>query len=309
MPLRCLLFCPNGGDTELLVRVLKELQIDAETCPNAATATERVTSQKFQVVILDWDEQPDAGLLLNTARARKASERPLTLAIVGDDAGVPKALQAGANSIVRKPLLVNQVRDTIATARDLLRAKVEQSASTAKALAAKAPGGQPTIAAASMPAVSGFEASQEQTTLRAGEFLHSATPQPGAQFTTESDLEKRIERSQPAAEIDPLQELEPMAAALDSKNKVEDAPVPPPSQPRGLAWYKARNANLSAAAAAPALAPAAASVSAPLPSPGQAELLSYEQTPSHTPPPAQTFATPVSEASEPAAVTPPTRRE
>src|ERR1700733_722293 len=279
MPLRCLLFCPNGGDTELLVRVLKELQIDAETCPNAATATERVTSQKFQVVILDWDEQPDAGLLLNTARARKASERPLTLAIVGDDAGVPKALQAGANSIVRKPLLVNQVRDTIATARDLLRAKVEQSASTAKALAAKAPGGQPTIAAASMPAVSGFEASQEQTTLRAGEFLHSATPQPGGQFTTESDLEKRMERSLPAAEIDPLQELEPMAAALDSKNKVQDAPVAPPRQPGGLAWYKARNANLSAAtaaAAAPAPAPAAAAVSAPsasVPSSGQAELL------------------------------------
>ncbi len=309
MPLRCLLFCPNGEDTELLVRVLKELQIDAETCPNAATATERVTSQKFQVVILDWDEQPDAGLLLNTARARKASERPLTLAIVGDDAGVPKALQAGANSIVRKPLLVNQVRDTIATARDLLRAKLEQSATTAKALAAKAPAGQPTISPASIPAVSDFEGSQEQTTLRAGEFLQSATPQPGAQFTTEADLEKRMARSLPAAEIDSLQELEPMAAALDSSDKVEAAPAPPPSQPRGLAWYKARNANLSAAAAAPAPAPSVASVSAPQPSSGQAELLSYEQTASHTPAPSQTLDISNADEIEQSVIGPPTRRE
>ena len=119
-------------------------------------------------------------------------------------------------------------------------------------------------------------------------------------------------RSLPAAEIDSLQELEPMAAALDSSNKVEAAAAPPPSQPRGLAWYKARNANLSAAAAAPALAPSAAAVSVPSVSPsstGQAELLSYEQTPSHTVAPAQTLARPVPEAIEPAAVELPTRRE
>src|SRR5580704_8232215 len=110
MPLRCLLFCSDQEATNLVVRVLAELRIDAEHCPNAIMATERVTSQPFQFVILDWDDQPDAGLLLSAARTRKAAERPLTLAMVGEDTGVPKALQAGANSILRKPILVNQVR-------------------------------------------------------------------------------------------------------------------------------------------------------------------------------------------------------
>jgi TonB family protein len=300
MPLRCLLFCSDQEATSLLVRVLAELQIDAEHCPNAATATERVTSQQFQIVILDWDDQPDAGLLLNTARTRKASERPLTLAIVGDDAGVPKALQAGANSILRTPLLVNQVRDTITTARDLLRAKLEQSVSAAKASAAKA-------SAISLPAV---EIPRAQTTLRAGEFLQSATPQPGAQFTTESDLDKRMLQSQPPTEIDPLQDLEPTAAALDTKDKAEETPTLPAVQPRGLAWYKARNAPAATgAAAAPALAPAPSPDYAPLPASGKTELLSFEQTPSYTATPVHTPSMPAPPPIEPILDTPVIRRE
>src|ERR1700722_8125444 len=294
MPLRCLLFCSDQEATGLLVRVLAELQIDAEHCPNAATATERVTSQQFQIVILDWDEQPDAGLLLNTARTRKASERPLTLAIVGDDAGVPKALQAGANSILRAPLLVNQVRDTITTARDLLRAKLEQSVSAAKASAAKA-------SAVPLPVV---EIPRAQTTLRAGEFLQSSTPQPGAQFTTDSDLDKRMLQSQPPTEIDPLQDLEPTAAALDTKDKTEETPPPPAAQPRGRAWYKARNAPAATgAAAAPAPAPV------PSPSPGKEELLSFEQTASYTPTPVQTPSMPAAPPIEPILDMPVIRRE
>jgi len=277
MPLRCLLFCSDQEATDLMVRVLAELQIDAEHCPNAIMATERVTSQPFQFVILDWDDQPDAGLLLSAARTRKAAERPLTLAMVGEDTGVPKALQAGANSILRKPILVNQVRDTLTTARDLLRAKLEQSASTAKAMVAKASAGPaPALQFPSAPA-----------NLRAGEFLQSSAPQPGAQFITDSDVEKGILQEQSPAVIDPLKDLEPMAAALGAKDKTPEVPVSAASQPRGLAWYKARNAATAhgaAAAAAPALAPVpAAGFASALPrSPVKPELLGYDQTPSNT---------------------------
>jgi TonB family protein len=277
MPLRCLLFC-SDQQADLMVRVLAELRIDAEHCPNAIMATERVTSQPFQFVILDWDDQPDAGLLLSAARTRKAAERPLTLAMVGEDAGVPKALQAGANSILRKPILVNQVRDTLTTAGDLLRAKLEQSASTAKAVAAKA-------SASPAPAL---EFPSAPANLRAGEFLQSSAPQPGAQFITDSDVEKGMLHQQAPAVIDPLKDLEPMAAALEPKEKTPAAVVTPAaSQPRGLAWYKARNAATAsgaAAGAAPALAPVHAGgfASALPPSPGKTELLGYGQTPSTT---------------------------
>ena len=147
MDLRCLLFTTDRGIAEPICRVLADLGVEGEHCSEAVAAVERVTSQPFQIVIIDWDAQPEAGLLLTTARERKASERPLTLAIVSDDASVPQALQAGANSILRKPIIVNQVSDTLTTARDLLRAKQESAAMAAQAAAAGA-----SAAGASSPA-------------------------------------------------------------------------------------------------------------------------------------------------------------
>jgi TonB family protein len=265
MPLRCLLFCSDGVASQPVIQVLAELQIDAEPCPDAITATERVTSQKFQIVILDWDNQPDAGLLLSAARTRKASERPLILALVGDDEGVPKALQAGANSIIRKPILVNHVRDTITTARDLLRAKVEQSVSTAKTFAARA--------ASSLSTTENFR--QGQAALRTGEFLQSSNSAPGAQFITEPEVHKRSEQTNNFSEFDPLKELEPTAGALNAKPEAEADPVPAANQPRGLAWYSRpkKYPSITGLAAAPALAPT------PSPVPAKPELLSFDQSP------------------------------
>ena len=125
MPLRCLLFCADPEAASLLVRVLAELRIDAEHCPSSVTATERVTSRRS-----DCNTRLGRPAGCGTASGRSAHaesrrERPLTLAIVGDDGGVPKALQAGANSILRKPLLAGQVRDTLTTAQQFIAGKAE----------------------------------------------------------------------------------------------------------------------------------------------------------------------------------------
>src|ERR1700689_2210071 len=104
MTLRCLLFSSDEGTSGPILQVLVGLGVEGELCREVAAAVEKVTQESFQIVIIDWDMQPDAGQLLAKARERKASERPLTLAIVSDDVCVPKALQAGANSILRKPL-------------------------------------------------------------------------------------------------------------------------------------------------------------------------------------------------------------
>src|SRR3984893_2860177 len=138
MALRCLVFSSDEGTAEPIRQVLAGLGVEGEHCSDAGAAVERVALKNFQIVIIDWDKQPEAGLMLAAARERKAAERPLTLAIVSDDASVANALQAGANSILRKPILVNQVNDTLTTARDLLRAKQESAATAAHAAAAGA---------------------------------------------------------------------------------------------------------------------------------------------------------------------------
>src|SRR5579871_3119192 len=168
MGLRCFLFTSDGGSAETIGKVLATLDVEAESCSDATAAAERIAHEAFQIVIIDWNRQPEAGLLLGTARERKASERPITLAIVSDDVSVAKALQAGANSILRKPLVVNQVTDTLRTARDLLRSKRDPA--TPAVVRTSGSGAAAAAASSTIPLT--FETGREKI-LRAGEFLQS----------------------------------------------------------------------------------------------------------------------------------------
>jgi TonB family protein len=209
--------------------------------------------------------------------------------MVSDDISVPQALQAGANSILRKPLLINQVTDTLTTARDLLRAKQESAASAAQAAAAGASSVTSAAVATTIP-TSVEPAPGQEKTLRAGEFLVSAPSRPGGQFVTDSDAPDYLQTSS-VEPIIPLTDLEPTAAAVAAapmptpvqipKEEKPASPSPSSDEPRGLQWYlKTRAASMpQAAAAAPALAP----VPAPHANP---ELLGFDQLPYAPPAPA-----------------------
>src|SRR5215469_5587805 len=136
MALRCFLFCSDEATSDVIRQVMTSLGIEGESCSQATAAVEKLANELFQLVVIDWDQQPEAGMLISAARERKAAERPLILAIVSDDGSVPKALQAGANSILRKPLVANQVTDTLTTARELLRSRQESATGAAQAAAA-----------------------------------------------------------------------------------------------------------------------------------------------------------------------------
>jgi TonB family protein len=265
MPLRCLLFSSNEEMVQPIWQVLADLGIEGEYCKSAVDAVEKVTTQVFQIVITDWDDQPEAGFLLKTARELKAAQRPLTLAIVSDNARLPEALQAGANSVLVKPIRTEQVRDTMSTACELLRAKQQPGAPQA-APAAQREVSQTAVLAAAASAVAvsvpSPAAAGSEKAFRAGEFLQSPGSAPGGQFDTENEVHKSMEQSAAAA-VDALTELEPMAAA------VEAPPVPDPEPQEPLTGWAALQARLTKAAPAPVEE-----------APVKGELLSYGETPS-----------------------------
>jgi protein TonB len=255
MALRCFVFSPDAGTSDVIRQVLTGIDVEGESCPEAVTAGEKIAKESFQLVVIDWDQQPEATALLSSARERKASERPLILAIVSDDTSVPKALQAGANSILRRPILVNQVKDTLTTARDLLRARVE-SASAAQAAAAAA------AAAASAASPSNTQENEPSSdhSLRAGEFLSTAPIAPPGQFETEAAAP--ISQEAPVAEH-ALRDLEPLTS---------DVPPPPPVQeePRTLEeLLRSRGVGRQTGPAEP-----------PKGVGGKPEMLGFDQTPS-----------------------------
>ncbi|MGA7891684.1 MAG: hypothetical protein WCA49_00530, partial [Candidatus Sulfotelmatobacter sp.] len=282
MPLRCLLFSSHEEMVQPIWQVLTDLGIEGEYCRNAVDAVEKVTAQVFQIVITDWEDQPEAAFLLKTARDQKAAQRPLTLAIV-NDARLPEALQAGANSVLLKPIRMEQVRDTMNTACELLRAKQPSPAPPLAATnwQAEAPETGARAASASAGAVSSPAPAipVPEKTFRAGEFLQSSGSAPGGQFDTECEVQKSLDQAA-AAEVDALTELEPMASA------VVEAPVAEPVQPQeALTGWASLQARLTRSA------PPAPQEASP-----KSELLSYEETPSYGTEPASP-----KEGNEPAA--------
>ncbi len=281
MSLRCLLFSSDEGTAAPILQVLTGLGVAGEHCSEAVATVEKVTHENFQIVIIDWDQQPEAALLLAAARERKAVERALTLAIVSDDVSVPQALQAGANSILRKPIIANHVRDTLTTARDLLRSKQESAANASQAAAAAAAAGP----ASSIP--SSVEPGQEKSKLRAGEFLQSSPPAPGGQFETETDVHESLKPFS-VEPINPLSELELTAASVAHSTPASDPPPlqPEPIDPRGgeakgLAWYLKTRAGALPPNPVQSSSSSSATAASSMP-----ELLGYDQpsnSPSHSP--------------------------
>jgi protein TonB len=195
--------------------VLADLGIEGEYCGSAVDAVEKVTTQLFQIVITDWEDQPEATFLLKTARDQRAAQRPLTLAIVKDEAKLPEALRAGANSVLLNPIRPEQVRDTMSTACELLRSKQPSSAQPSQAPAQKSRVLETPARTAGGSAAAAAPAPLTQApdkAFRAGEFLQSSSSAPGAQFDTESDVQKSLDQAA-TAQVDALTELEPMAAA------------------------------------------------------------------------------------------------
>jgi protein TonB len=270
MPLRCLLFSSNEEMVQPIWQVLTDLGIEGEYCSSAVDAVERVTTQLFQIVITDWGDQPEATFLLKTARDQKASQRPLTLAIVNDDARLQEALQAGANSILLRPIRPEQVRDTMNTACQLLRSKQPAPARPAAAAATpphlKETPILPAAALGAAPIALAPVPQEPEKSFRAGEFLQSQSSAPGAQFDTECEVQKSMDLAADS-QVDALTELEPMAAAVDN------APQPVESQTALDGW-----ASLQARLTRPGHAALPESPSPELSR--QSELLAYGETPS-----------------------------
>lgn len=269
--MRCLLFSSNGELVQPIWQVLADLGIEGEHCEKAVDAVKNVTSGSFQIVITDWENQPEAAFLLKTVRELRAALRPLTIAIVSDDAKRPQALQAGANSILLKPIRPEQLRETMSTACELLRSKLQMTGpgTSYQALAAAGAAGsgaETIVVSASVTHV--------PEKIRAGEFLQSSGSGPGTQVDTDPNTPQEPS----VTDLKPVTEVEPMAAA--SKTSIAELK---PQAMTGWAMLQARLTTVR-----PAFAAAAVTSS-------KSELLSYGQTPSSSGP---TTRTPMAKAVE-----------
>jgi TonB family protein len=174
MALRALLFSSDGSATSSLCEILTDLSIEAEICTEVLVATERLTRENYDALVVDWDQEPEAILLLKAVREKKAGQA-LNLALVKEDKQVGHALQQGANSVIKKPIDHRQAADTLSTARDLiLSRRAEQKYKEAR------------IAATNAEAAAEFADYRDDTPAQKTGFLQQTAPRSAFEAATQT---------------------------------------------------------------------------------------------------------------------------
>jgi len=114
MSLRSLVFSSDLERSRPLIRALQELEHEVEHCREIFGAIERLTSRSFHVVVVDWDEGPEACFLLKTARELRLNKSAFALAVASETTRVV-ARETGADLFLTKPLDVDRIKYALLT--------------------------------------------------------------------------------------------------------------------------------------------------------------------------------------------------
>lgn len=129
MTLQALLVTKDDLSAETLIQVLARfgVAVDRSNAPDVALA--RLAEERFDQVIVDFDDPEAASSLLQGCRRNAGSDRnpPVTIALVNDASQIRSILGAGAHFILTKPIAPEQAHNTLRAATALLKHERRQS--------------------------------------------------------------------------------------------------------------------------------------------------------------------------------------
>jgi CheY-like chemotaxis protein len=102
MNLQALLVSSDDSAADVLGRVLSGFGIATDRSSDPETTMERIQQQKFDALIVDFDDRKAAEEVL--AQAKKLGSAPLSIALVADPSQVRQILTGGAHFVLYKPI-------------------------------------------------------------------------------------------------------------------------------------------------------------------------------------------------------------
>ena len=121
MTLSALLVCVDDKAAEVLRRVLKELDIRVESCPDFARAAIRTAQERFDVVIVDSASTADVTWLLRETRSSRVNDATLVVAVVNSQESIKELFSLGVNFILYKPVAYERALSSLRAARSVMR--------------------------------------------------------------------------------------------------------------------------------------------------------------------------------------------
>lgn len=128
MTLSALLVCVDEKAADVLGRVLKELGIQVELCPDIGRATIRTAQERFDVVIVDGESGADVISLLRETRLSRKNDATLAVAIVPSQDAIRELFSLGVNFVLYKPVAYERALSSLRAARALMRKEKRKDA-------------------------------------------------------------------------------------------------------------------------------------------------------------------------------------
>src|SRR5271165_207854 len=121
MTLSALLVCLDDAAGEVLQRVLQELSIAVETCPDFARATIRLAQDRFDLLVVDAESYREVVQLLHETHLARKSEGTLAVVVVSGQESVSELFSLGVNFAIFKPVAYDRALSSLRAARALMR--------------------------------------------------------------------------------------------------------------------------------------------------------------------------------------------
>jgi c-di-GMP-binding flagellar brake protein YcgR len=122
MGLKSLLLCSDEKIVRVLRRVLGDLEIEVDLCPNSDAALRKLTRQRFEGIIVDLT---DVGAIevLRSARSAPCNKQAVAVAIVEPTIGLKAVFEVGAHFVLYKPVSSERAKSSFRAARALMKSE------------------------------------------------------------------------------------------------------------------------------------------------------------------------------------------
>ncbi len=126
MTFQALLVSKDEAAAAVLTPVLSGFGLGVQACgyPDAMV---RLSEQKFDAVIVDFDDPHSAALVLQNASQASTGNSAVTIALLGDKTKVRNVFGAGANFVLYKPISEAQAQASLRAATALIKRERRRS--------------------------------------------------------------------------------------------------------------------------------------------------------------------------------------
>jgi c-di-GMP-binding flagellar brake protein YcgR len=127
MTLKSLVLSSDEKIVRVLRRILGELDISVEYCPDAETALRKLTRERFEAIIADCADLGSADVL-RSARNAPCNKRAVAVAILDPVIGLRSAFDLGAHFVLYKPVTGERAKSSFRAARALMKRERRRNA-------------------------------------------------------------------------------------------------------------------------------------------------------------------------------------